>query len=72
MNNSNKTLPAIALNVRKYRKNIGISQDKLSKLADVSFHTIAKIESGDTPNPTIDTVKSIAISLDVGIEDLLK
>ncbi len=31
-----------------------------SKKADLAFHTIAKIEAGLTPNPTIDTVKKIA------------
>lgn len=71
MNNPKKSLPAIAKNIRKLRNKIGISQDKLSKLADVSFHTITKIEAGETPNPTIDTVKKIAKALGVGVDDLI-
>ncbi|NCU42427.1 MAG: XRE family transcriptional regulator [Candidatus Moranbacteria bacterium] len=59
-------------NIKKYRSKIGISQDILSKKADLAFHTIAKIESGATPNPTIDTVKKIADALDVSLDDLLK
>ena len=49
-----------------------MSQDRLSKLADVAFHTIVKIESGDTPNPTIETVRKIADALGVSIDDLMK
>ena len=58
--------------IKKYRQEKGISQDKLSKLANVAFHTVVKIESGDTPNPTIDTIKKIAAALGVSIDDLTK
>jgi DNA-binding XRE family transcriptional regulator len=44
-------------NIKKYRNKLGISQDQLSKKADLVLHTIAKIEAGSTPNPTINTVK---------------
>ena len=71
MNDSPKHIPAIAQNIRRLRHAKGFSQDKLSKLADLSFHTITKIEAGDTPNPTIDTVRKIAEALDVSIDDLL-
>lgn len=59
-------------NIKKYRKKIGISQDILSKKANLAFHTIAKIEAGSTPNPTIDTVKKIADALGVSLDDLMK
>lgn len=58
-------------NVKKYRKKLGTSQDALSKRANLAFHTIAKIEAGSTPNPTIDTVKKLAKSLEVNVNDLL-
>ncbi|MDX9971037.1 MAG: helix-turn-helix transcriptional regulator [Candidatus Gracilibacteria bacterium] len=67
-----KTLTVVARNIKKYRTEQGISQDKLSKLADVTFHTIAKIESGATPNPGIETVSKIAKALDVTVNDLLE
>ena len=67
-----KEKQTIGETIRKYRQERGISQDKLSKLADVAFHTIVKIESGNTPNPTIDTVKKIAAALGVGVDDLIK
>jgi len=44
----------------------------LSKKADLAFHTIAKIEAGSTPNPTIDTVKKIADAIGVSIDDLIE
>ncbi len=58
--------------IKKYRLQKGMSQDKLSKLADVAFHTVVKIESGDTPNPTIETVKKIADALSVSIDELMR
>ena len=58
--------------VRKYRKKLGISQDTLSKRADLAFHTVAKIEAGSTPNPTIETVKKLAGALGVSIDELIK
>ena len=62
----------IADNIKKYRNKLGISQDKLSKLADVTYNTIIKIESGANTNPTIETLQKIAKALDVGVDDLIK
>jgi transcriptional regulator with XRE-family HTH domain len=67
-----KTISTIAKNIKKYRKEKGLSQDKLSRLADVSHATIIKIESGGIQSPTIDTVQKIAKALGVGLEDLTK
>jgi len=62
----------ISDNIKKYRNKLGISQDKLSKLADVTYNTIIKIESGANINPTIETLSKIAKALDVGVDDLIK
>ena len=59
-------------NIKKHRNKLGISQDVLSKKANLAFHTIAKIEARATPNPTIDTVKKIADALGVSLDDLVK
>ncbi|HIG93331.1 TPA: helix-turn-helix transcriptional regulator [Candidatus Woesearchaeota archaeon] len=48
-----------------------MSQDILSKKANLAFHTVAKIETGATPNPTILTVKKIADALNVSLDDLM-
>jgi len=62
----------IAKNIKKYRKERGLSQDKLARLADIAHATIIKIESGGIQSPTIDTVQKIAKALGVGLEDLMK
>ena len=67
-----KEKSTIGKNIKKYRRKLGISQDKLSKLAGMTFHTITKIESGATPDPRIETVKKIADALGVSIDDLMK
>lgn len=67
-----KEISTIAKNIKKYRAKLGISQDKLSKLAGITLHTITKIESGSTPNPTIETMAKIAKGLNVSIDDLMK
>jgi len=72
MSTSKKNLPPIARNIRKYRNEHGISQDKLSKLTNLSFATITKIEAGDTPNPTVETMKKIADALGVTIDNLMQ
>jgi len=62
----------LAKNIKKHRKRLGISQDRLSKLADVTLHTLTKIESGATADPRIETVKKIAKALKVSLDDLTK
>jgi transcriptional regulator with XRE-family HTH domain len=63
---------AIAKNIKKLRKQRGLSQDKLSKLADISHNTIIKIESGAIQSPTMDTAQKIAKALGVSLDDLMK
>jgi len=65
-------ITTIAKNIKKYRKEKGLSQDKLARLADVAHATIIKIESGGIQSPTIDTVQKIAKALDVSLDDLIK
>jgi transcriptional regulator with XRE-family HTH domain len=62
----------IAENIKKYRKKKGITQDKLSKMVDITYNTIIKIESRATYNPRVETLKQIADALGVGIDDLIK
>jgi transcriptional regulator with XRE-family HTH domain len=51
---------------------MGISQENLERLADVSNNTIINIEAGKQGNPTIETLKKIAKALNAPIEDLTK
>lgn len=70
MKSNNKSI--IAENIKKYRNKMGVSQDRLSKLADITYNTIIKIESGANTNPTIETLAKIAKALGVGVDDLIK
>ena len=62
----------ISFNIKKYRNAMKVSQDRLSKIADVTYNTIIKIESGANTNPTIDTLTKIAKALNVSVNELLK
>lgn len=62
----------IAKNIRFLRSKKGISQDRLSKLADLSLNTIVKIESGKNRNPTIVTLARIAEALNIMVDGLIK
>jgi len=58
--------------VKRLREKMGISQEKLARLADVSNNTIINIEAGKQGNRTIETLKKIAKALNTPIEDLIK
>lgn len=58
-------------NMKKHQKKLGISQDILSKKANLAFNTVAKIEPR-APNLTIETVEKIAGALGISLDDLIK
>jgi len=58
--------------IKRLREKLRLSQEKLARLADVSNNTIINIEAGKQQNPTVDTIKKIAKTLNVPIEDLIK
>ena len=68
----NNSKNVIGKNMRKFRQAKKISQDRLSKLADLSLNTIVNIESDGNPNPTIETLNKIANALGVKVDDLIK
>jgi transcriptional regulator with XRE-family HTH domain len=59
-------------NIKKLRQEKGISQDKLSKLADISLNTVVKLELDQSPNPTLETIQKIAGALETSIDNLLR
>ena len=59
-------------NIRKLRQKKGMSQDRLSKEADLALNTIVKIETGENPNPTVETLEKIAKALGVSVADIFK
>lgn len=61
----------VASNIKKYRQKSGLSQDQLARKAGIPYSTYLKIESGYTPNPSIQAVASIAEALGVLIDELV-
>ncbi|MBT9170891.1 MAG: hypothetical protein DDT18_01244 [Actinobacteria bacterium] len=61
----------ISENIKKLRQQKKISQDRLSKKADLALNTIVKIETGENPNPTLETLQKIAKALGVSVDKLL-
>lgn len=66
------SIPKIGENIKRLRQQKGLSQDKLSKLADISLNTVVKIELGANPNPTLETIQKLAQSLGVTIDKLVR
>lgn len=65
-------MSTIGENIKKYRNKKGISQDKLSKLADISLNTVVKLELDKSPNPTLETIKKVSKALDISLDELTK
>jgi transcriptional regulator with XRE-family HTH domain len=63
---------SVSKNIRRIRQEKGMSQDRLSKKADLALNTIVKVETGENPNPTVETLKKIAKALGIPVSDLFK
>mgnify|MGYP005831654425 FL=1 len=57
--------------MEKLRKQKGLSQERLARLADVANNTIIKMESGENKNPTLETLQKVAKALDVSVDELI-
>ena len=61
----------IAACIKKLRKGKSLSQDKLARLAHISYNTVVKIEAGKANNPTFDTLSKLADVFEVSIDELV-
>jgi len=61
----------LAQNIRKLRLRNRLSQERLSRLANISTATLVKIEAGVAKEPTITTITKIADALEVSIDMLV-
>ena len=69
---SNKQLlDLLAKNVRKLRKNIGLSQEELAFECSIDRTYISKVERG-IANPSLLILSKISVVLGVEIKDLIK
>lgn len=58
-------------NLQKFRKKKCWTREKLAREADVSYHTIIKIERGGIENPKIETIVKLAKALGVSLDKLV-
>ena len=61
----------LAQNVKKLRKQKKLSQEKLARLADISYNTVVKIEGGKAENPTFETLLKLADAFSISIDELV-
>jgi transcriptional regulator with XRE-family HTH domain len=57
-------------NLPRLRKEKGLTQEGLARKADISYHTLIKLESGSIENPKIETVIKLAEALEVSMDRL--
>ena len=65
-------MSTISQNIKRVRTKQGLTQDDLTKKADIKYSTLTKIEGGVVTKPSVQTIAKIAKALGVSIEDLLK
>lgn len=58
-------------NLAKIRKEKKLTQEGLARKANISYHTLIKLESGGIKNPKIETVVKLAGALDISIDQLI-
>jgi transcriptional regulator with XRE-family HTH domain len=58
-------------NLAKIRKGKKLTQEGLARKANVSYHTIVKLESGKIKNPTMDTIVKLVKALEIDINELV-
>lgn len=61
----------LSKNIRKNRQKLGLSQDQLARKANIPYSTYLKIESGYTPNPSIQTIINIAEALNLSVDEVI-
>ncbi|MCT4592346.1 MAG: helix-turn-helix domain-containing protein [Candidatus Gracilibacteria bacterium] len=65
------TSQTIGQKIKKARNKKKLTQEALSRKADVPCTTLVKIESNVVKNPSIETVKKLAIGLETTVDELI-
>jgi transcriptional regulator with XRE-family HTH domain len=58
-------------NIKRIRKESGISQQELAERCEVSKSQISRMESGEQTNPQIQTVVAIATALSASLDEIV-
>lgn len=62
---------SLSCNLKRYRKEAGLTQQDLAKRSSLSFSMVSKLESGEQSNPSFGTLKKLADGLGISPADLL-
>lgn len=57
--------------IQKIRKELGMTQDELSRKANVPYTTLTKVEIGVIKAPSVFVVANIAKALNLTVEELI-
>jgi len=58
-------------NLAKLRKEKKLTQEGLARKANISYHTLIKLESGGIKNPKAETLMKLAEALEISVDELL-
>lgn len=73
MKQSNSIYDTVRFNIKKYRKEKGMTQQELADAADLSHGYIREIESLKMKSTfSLDAVEKIAFGLDIDVKDLFE
>jgi transcriptional regulator with XRE-family HTH domain len=62
----------LADNIKKFRKQLTLSQEELARKAGITYSTLIKLESGVNKNPTVKTLQQLAGALEVSLDRLVE
>ena len=63
---------SIGATVKRIREAAGMSQQQLASAAGLSLSLLAQMEQGKNENPRLDTIRSLAQALEVGVAVLVE
>ena len=59
-------------NLAKIRKEKRLTQEGLARKANISYHTVIKLESGGIKNPKAETIVKLSDALGISTDRLLR
>lgn len=59
-------------NLAKLRKERKLTQEGLARKANISYHTVIKLESGKIMNPKVETIVRLSKALNLSLDQLVE
>lgn len=59
-----------SMRLRQYREAAGLTQVQLSQLSGIDQGHISRIETGQVPRPSVETVRRLAQAVGVSLDDI--